>query len=193
MRGPTLLDCRIFWLFGPVSTTNWGKSRSQGHLHLRLRRGRFNKDAGAGSGAGADGGGVAAWADAYHGRSAMRVLLSAFLALLASSPLAQTIDDGSAADIDAGTVSAIMALATRDLGEPDAAHLRRLHKSLARNGKGYCGEVSRVAGGDFTVFHAILENGTGPSVLRLADYPEEDRSPSAVAVRRLMRNFGCIE
>ena len=39
---------------------------------------------------------------------------------------------------------------------------------------GYCGEVSvETAEGTFTVFHAILEGETKPSVLRLSDYPAD--------------------
>ena len=34
---------------------------------------------------------------------------------------------------------------------------------------------------------------TAASVLRLADYPEADQSRNAVAVRRLMVNFGCAQ
>lgn len=125
----------------------------------------------------------------------MRFLFASYYLFLASVACAgaQTIDDGSAADIDADTLSAVLALATRDFAEPDTAHLRNIHKSLARNGKGYCGEVSMAEGGDFTVFHAILSGGTGPSVLRLVDFPESDQSSSATTVRQMMRNFGCVE
>ena len=53
--------------------------------------------------------------------------------------------------------------------------------------------TSLTAGGDFTVFHAILAGGTGPSVLRMADFPESDQSSNATTVRQMMKNFGCVE
>jgi hypothetical protein len=126
--------------------------------------------------------------------SPMRILFAASLVLAAiSGAAAQTVDDQSGAGIEAETLAAVLALATRDLADPGTAHVRNIHKSLARNGQGYCGELSLSDGGDFTVFHAILEGGTGPSVLRLADFPESDQSSSATTVRQMMRNFGCVE
>jgi hypothetical protein len=124
--------------------------------------------------------------------NAMRMLTGVLLLWATTGAGAQTIDDESAAGIDSDTLSAVLALATRDLSDPGQAHFRNIHKSLARNGKGYCGEVS-LNGGDFTVFHAILEDGTGPSVLRLVDFPESDQSSWAIAVRQMMKNFGCVE
>jgi hypothetical protein len=126
--------------------------------------------------------------------AAMRTLFAGCLVLASlSGAVAQTVDDQSGAGIEAATLSAVLALATRDLADPGAAHVRNIHKSLARNGQGYCGEVSLADGRDFTIFHAILEGGTGPSVLRLADFPESDQSSSATTVRQLMKNFGCVE
>jgi hypothetical protein len=123
----------------------------------------------------------------------MRILLvlGLTLATLASAH-GLTVDDESAAGIDADTLAAILALAARDAPEPDAVHVRKLHKSLARNGRGYCGEVS-LADGSFTIFHAVIGGDTASSILRLADFPEADQSPSANTVRAMMRNFGCVQ
>ncbi|HET7716747.1 MAG TPA: hypothetical protein VFK86_14070, partial [Bauldia sp.] len=84
-----------------------------------------------------------------------------------------------AEDIDQATLDAVIALATRGYANPGAAEVRNVHKSLARNGMGYCGEVSlESAGGSFTVFHAILEGDTAASVLRLVDYPFDPNDPN---------------
>jgi hypothetical protein len=126
--------------------------------------------------------------------SPMRILLAGCLVLASlAGAFAQTVDDQSATGIEAETLSALLALATRDFADPGAAHIRNIHKSLARNGQGYCGEVSLAEGSDFTVFHAILESGSGPSVLRLVDFPESDQSSNATTVRQMMKNFGCVE
>jgi hypothetical protein len=126
--------------------------------------------------------------------SSMRILLAGCLVLPSlAGAAAQTVDDQSATGIEAETLAAVLALATRDLADPAAAHIRNIHKSNARNGQGYCGEVSLAEGGEFTIFHAILEGGTGPSVLRLADFPESDQSSNATTVRQMMKNFGCVE
>jgi len=99
-----------------------------------------------------------------------------------------------AEDIDPATLDAVTALATRGYAVPGAAEVRNVHKSLARNGMGYCGEVSvEASDGTFTVFHAILEGGTGPSVLRVSDFPADPLKPNSVAVAEMMRNFGCTE
>jgi len=126
--------------------------------------------------------------------SPMRILFAGCLVLASlSGAVAQTVDDQSGAGIEAETLAALLALAARDVADPGAAHVRNIHKSLARNGQGYCGEVSLTAGGDFTAFHAILAGGTGPSVLRMADFPESDQSSNATTVRQMMKNFGCVE
>jgi hypothetical protein len=126
--------------------------------------------------------------------SPMRILLAGCLVFASlAGASAQTVDDQSATGIEAETLSTLLALATRDFVDPGAAHIRNIHKSLARNGQGYCGEVSLAEGGDFTVFHAILESGSGPSVLRLVDFPESDQSSNANTVRQMMKNFGCLE
>ena len=96
--------------------------------------------------------------------------------------------------IDAPTLAAVTALATRGYADPAAASVRDVHKSLARNGLGYCGTVSLADGSGFTVFHAILgEDGGAGSVLRLSEFPASDDSPTANAVRQMMRNVGCVE
>jgi hypothetical protein len=99
-----------------------------------------------------------------------------------------------AAMVEESTLDAIVLLAAQGYKAPESAEIRNVHKSLARNGLGYCGEISVEAGEGFTVFHVVLadEDGAGASVLRLADYPVEDRSRNAVAVRGMMRNFGCV-
>ncbi len=109
-----------------------------------------------------------------------------FLMLLPAPAIAE--------DIDEATLEAVTALATRGYADPVAAQVRNVHKSLARNGMGYCGEVSvETAEGTFTVFHAILEGETKPSVLRLSDYPADPLDSNSVTVAEMMRNFGCTE
>jgi hypothetical protein len=95
--------------------------------------------------------------------------------------------------VDPATLDKVLAVATRGYAHPEAARIRNVHKSAAKNGLGYCGEVTVEAGDGFTVFHAILadDKGNGASVLRLADYPESDTSRNAEMVRRMMVNFGC--
>ena len=96
--------------------------------------------------------------------------------------------------IEPATLDAITALATRGYDDPSAAELRSVRKSKAMNGLGYCGEVTLAEGDGFTVFHVILgEEGQAGTVLRLADFPEDDQSPQAVVVREMMKNFGCVE
>jgi hypothetical protein len=58
---------------------------------------------------------------------------------------------------------------------------------------GYCGDVTVEDGDGVTLFHVLLETAGGPSVLRLADYPESDISPNAQTVRQMMKNFGCVD
>lgn len=108
--------------------------------------------------------------------------------------VALTSTMAAAEDIDAATLASVAALATRGYADPDAAVVRNVHRSLARNGMGYCGEVSvEGEGGTFTVFHAIVESGAGPSVLRLVDFPPDPLDPNAMTVIQMMRNFGCTE
>jgi hypothetical protein len=97
----------------------------------------------------------------------------------------------TAEEIDTETMTAIITLVTKGYDDPTSVEIRNVHKSRARNGNGYCGEIAVEDGADFTVFHAIIESITGPSVLRLADYP--DGTVNGRAVRQLLRNFGCLE
>jgi hypothetical protein len=121
----------------------------------------------------------------------MRLCLAAAVASAVLLPMTVLADEEK---VEASTLDAITALATKGYGQPAAASIRNIHKSLARNGLGYCGEVSLEVGGGFTVFHVIVAGKDSPaSVLRLADYPDSDQSRNAVSVRRLMVNFGCLE
>jgi hypothetical protein len=96
--------------------------------------------------------------------------------------------------LDPATLAAVAEIATRDYANPGAAIVSGVRKSLARNGMGYCGEVTvEPAGAGTTVFHVLLETAGGPSVLRLVDFPESDTSANAGAVRQMMKNFGCVE
>jgi hypothetical protein len=117
----------------------------------------------------------------------MRRLIAALV--LAAVPFAVPTADA----IDDATRVAVAQLATRGFADPTGATIRNLRKSLARNGLGYCGEVSLPEGG-FTAFHAILgETGEAGSVIRLSEFPASDESPTAVAVRQMMKNVGCVE
>jgi hypothetical protein len=98
-----------------------------------------------------------------------------------------------AGDIDQATIDLVTAAATKGYASPQAATVGNIRKSLAANGSGYCGTVSVEGSGETTIFHVILETPSGPSVLRLADFPESDLSPNAVVVREMMKNFGCVE
>jgi hypothetical protein len=121
----------------------------------------------------------------------MRLCLAAAIVSAPLLPMTAMADEQK---VEASTLDAIATLATKGYRQPAAASLRNIHKSLARNGLGYCGEVSLDGGGGFTVFHVILAGNDSPaSVLKLSDYPDNDRSRNAVAVRRLMVSFGCLE
>jgi hypothetical protein len=113
----------------------------------------------------------------------------AIVLLLALSTGAAASDE----TIEAATLDAVTALATKGYRAPEAAIVRGVRKSLARSGLGYCGEVSSGAGEEFTLFHAILADtdGKGASVLRLADYPKGDQN--AGAVRQILEHFGCLD
>jgi len=114
----------------------------------------------------------------------MRFLPFAIAGLLICAPaVAETIPDA--------TLAAISEAATAGYADPGAAEVINVRKSLARNGSGYCGEVSEDgAAGTFTVFHVVLETGSGvPSVIRLADFPEAGTQRDTVTT--LLTNFGC--
>ena len=119
-------------------------------------------------------------------RLSVAAVLSGTLAI-ASAALAED-------EIDAVTLDAVVGLATRDYPDPAAATVRNVHKSLAANGHGYCGEVSAASGdGSFTVFHVLLESAVGPSVLLLSDFPDPVQSSNASVVHLMLKNFGCVE
>ena len=98
-----------------------------------------------------------------------------------------------AQDIEPATLDRVAEIAAAGYADPAAAVVTGVRKSLARNGMGYCGDVTVEGGDEVTLFHVLLETAGGPSVLRLADYPESDMSPNAQTVRQLMKNFGCVE
>jgi hypothetical protein len=96
---------------------------------------------------------------------------------------------------DQATLDRVLAVATKGYAHPETARLRNVHKSKARNGLGWCGEVTVENGDGYTIFHAILADDKGgeASVLRLVDYPDSDTSRNAEMVRRMMVNFGCTK
>ena len=98
-----------------------------------------------------------------------------------------------AQDIDRPTLDRVAVIATTGYVDPAVAVVTEVRKSRARNGMGYCGDVTVEDGSGITLFHVLLETAGGPSVLRLSDYPESDQSPNAQTVRQTMKNFGCAE
>lgn len=95
--------------------------------------------------------------------------------------------------IAAATLDAVATVATMGYIHPATAAIRDVRKSKARNGLGYCGEVSLDGRDGFTVFHVILaDKDIAASVLRLSDYPDADQSADAATVRRLLVDFGCV-
>jgi hypothetical protein len=120
----------------------------------------------------------------------MRTLLL-LLSVLVSAGFAQAASDVPA--IDEATMKAIVALATRGYAEPGKAEIKNVHLSKAKNGKGYCGEVTIEGKGEFTVFHVILGEGSDATVIRLSDYPAKTGNNYAETVARMMHNFGCTE
>jgi hypothetical protein len=122
----------------------------------------------------------------------MRIFLAAGLLALS---LALAAPAYATEKIEPATLDAVTALATKGYAHPETAKVKDVLKSKARNGLGYCGEVTIEDGKGYTVFHAIIadSSGGGASILRLADYPEGDTSRNAIAVRQMMRNFGCTK
>lgn len=115
----------------------------------------------------------------------------AFLA--AAAGLFATIAPALGENVDQAILDRVAAIAVTGYAHPAAAVVTGVRKSLARNGMGYCGDVTVEDGDGVTLFHVLLETAGGPSVLRLADYPESDTSPNAQTVRQMMKNFGCVE
>ena len=120
----------------------------------------------------------------------MRVLFL-ILSVVLTAGFAEAASD--AAPIDAATMKAIVALATRGYGEPGKAEVKNVRLSKAKNGKGYCGEVTVEGKSGSTVFHVILGEGSDATVIRLADYPAEGGNKYAEPVARMLHNFGCTE
>lgn len=116
--------------------------------------------------------------------------MRALFALVALVPLALP---AAAQDIDQAILDRVAEIAVTGYADPGGAVVTGVRKSLARNGMGYCGDVTVEEGDGVTLFHVLLETAGGPSVLRLADYPESDLSPNAQTVRQMMKNFGCVE
>lgn len=116
--------------------------------------------------------------------------MRALFAVIALAPLAFP---AFAQDIDRAILDRVAEIAVTGYVDPATAVVTGVFKSLARNGMGYCGDVTVEDGDGVTLFHVLLETAGGPSVLRLADYPESDTSPNAQTVRQLMKNFGCVE
>ncbi len=121
----------------------------------------------------------------------MRFPFAAALLAVSASAFAQY--PAFADEIEPATLDRVVEIATSGYARPDVAVVGEVHKSRARNGLGYCGTVSVESGDGVTAFHVLLETAGGPSVLRLADYPEGDTSANAVAVRQLLKNFGCTD
>ncbi|MCR4281872.1 MAG: hypothetical protein NUV72_02435 [Bauldia sp.] len=115
------------------------------------------------------------------------------IATAAAVLLAVSAAPAAAQDIDQTTIDLVTATATKGYAAPEAAVVSNIRKSRARNGSGYCGEVTLEGSTGTTVFHVILETPSGPSVLRLADFPSPDTDPNAATVNALMHNFGCVE
>lgn len=116
----------------------------------------------------------------------MRTALIALAAVLlvATTPV-------QAQEIDPAILDRVAEIAATGYADPGGAVVTGVFKSRARNGMGYCGDVTVEDGEGVTLFHVLLETAGGPSVLRLADYPESDMSQNAQVVRQLMKNFGC--
>ena len=113
----------------------------------------------------------------------------ALLAVLAGLAVPALADD-----IDQATLDQVRAIAVTGYAKPADAKIRNVHKSLARNGKGYCGEITVESAPDtYTAFHVLLETANGPSVLRLADFGDPAASDQAATVYQMMQNFGCIK
>lgn len=129
------------------------------------------------------------------GKKNMRLLLAGLVGVIATGAIAQDSVMQEEAIPDDATIAAVAVIATRGYASPEAAEIRNVHLSFARNGLGYCGEVTVEGGGGFTPFHVILADGdAAASVLRLSDFPGEALPGSqAENVQRMFRNFGCVE
>lgn len=122
----------------------------------------------------------------------MRLVTAALTALVACGVAAPAAGEEA---VDPATLASVLAAAAKGYVHPQAASVRNVHKSRATNGSGYCGEItlepSSGEAGGYTVFHVLLETPTGPSVLRLSDFPGPEASPQAATVHQMLHNFGC--
>ena len=116
-----------------------------------------------------------------------------FLLLSAAVAVATVSSTQAQEAIEATIVEQVTIVAAKGYAEPETATVTNVRKSRARNGMGYCGEITLEEGEGTTTFHVLLETANGPSVLRLADFPDTDTSNNANAARQLLRNFGCVE
>lgn len=113
------------------------------------------------------------------------ILAAALLAAVGGSALAE--------DIEQAKLDQILAAAAKGYAKPAEAKIRNVHKSLAVNGTGFCGEITvEAAPGTYTTFHVLLETANGPSVLRLGDFGAPADDPQSATVNQMMHNFGCI-
>jgi len=121
------------------------------------------------------------------------VILFFCLGLLAAPAAAQEVVDGTGEALDPALVKAVGALVTRDFAAPEQARIKNLKKSLARNGHGYCGEVSPGGEGAFVPFHAIVEENGETSLLLLSDFTRPGAKGNLDLATQLLKNFGCTQ
>jgi hypothetical protein len=113
--------------------------------------------------------------------------------ILAGAVLAVAGGSAFAESIEQATLDQVLMAASKGYTRPAEAKIRNVHKSLAVNGSGYCGEITIEATPEtYTTFHVILETANGPSVLRLSDFGAPETSPQSATVNQMMHNFGCI-
>ena len=113
--------------------------------------------------------------------------------ILAGAMVAAIGGPALADDIAQAVLDQVLAAAAKGYAKPAEAKIRNVHKSLATNGTGYCGEITiETAPETYTTFHVILETANGPSVLRLSDFGAPESSPQSATVNQMMHNFGCI-
>ena len=82
---------------------------------------------------------------------------------------------------------------TGHVGAGEAIFIRGLKPSLARNGRGYCGEVGMAEAGPFSPFQVILDADGSVSVLVETDADRPDATVPREVATMLLRNAGCLE
>jgi hypothetical protein len=113
--------------------------------------------------------------------------------ILAGAVFAAVGGSALAEDIEQAKLDQILAAAAKGYSKPAEAKIRNVHKSLAVNGTGFCGEITVEAAPEtYTTFHVLLETANGPSVLRLSDFGAPTDDPQSATVNQMMHNFGCI-